>query len=302
MLLKAAILSCCVSLAIAQQLEVLAAHYGAGTTTIDVTDRVRALIRDNRLEVTAGVAALGSDPVPGVVKTLRVRYRYQGREQEASVPDSETLRLPEERFSINDLFSSKPIPVAAASAAAAGPPGSAGRLRIVLARYGAANKFADVRGRLAELVKDDRVSLVVTNQTMGGDPVVGKSKSLEVRYEFDGRPYQVTVAENKMLAIPEAAVAATAATLRPGAAIPPLGVPGGLRIFYARFGTGGTWVDVRERLRPLLQSDRLTVRVSAEAMGGDPQPGVAKSLHLIYEFRGRTFEKIAAEGETVVLP
>jgi hypothetical protein len=37
-------------------------------------------------------------------------------------------------------------------------------------------------------------------------------------------------------------------------------------------------------------------------MGADPAPGVAKTLRVLYEFKGRTFEKVASDGQALVLP
>jgi hypothetical protein len=87
---------------------------------------------------------------------------------------------------------------------------------------------------------------------------------------------------------------------RAGAKIAPIGAEGGLRIFYARFGTPDRMLDVRERLRGRLNGDRLDVRVSASDLGA--QSGGGQVLEVVYEFRGRTFTKVAREGETLSLP
>ncbi len=39
-------------------------------------------------------SAFGGDPVPNVVKTLKVRYRIDGREGEASFGENATIMLP----------------------------------------------------------------------------------------------------------------------------------------------------------------------------------------------------------------
>jgi Zn-dependent protease with chaperone function len=74
-------------------------------------------------------------------------------------------------------------------------------LRIVSARYGADNRFIDVRERMQSRVNDDRLDLRVTNSTMGGDPI-SQSKTLQMTYEWAGRVYDVTVQENQQLLIP----------------------------------------------------------------------------------------------------
>ena len=87
-----------------------------------------------------------------------------------------------------------------------------------------------------------------------------------------------------------------------GREITPIGRAGGLRIFYARYGVTGREIDVRERLRPLLQNDVLNAVVGVDSMGADPAVGTPKTLTVIYEFRGRTLEKAVADGQALVLP
>jgi hypothetical protein len=171
----------------------------------------------------------------------------------------------------------------------------------------------------------------VDNAAMGSDPAVGKDKSLDLTYEWNGYVYAVSAKEGRTVNLPDSgakrlgAMAAAPAGRGPdsdagraagnrgagsgptaspsaGREIPPIGTPGGLRIFYARYGAQGQEIDVRERLRPLLQDNTLNTTINAASMGGDPSPGVAKSVRVIYEFRGRTFEKIVADGQTLALP
>lgn len=59
----------------------------------DVTARLRAMVKDDRLSVGVGPAALG-DPAYGVVKTLSVDYSVAGRQASVSLREGETLRLP----------------------------------------------------------------------------------------------------------------------------------------------------------------------------------------------------------------
>jgi len=58
---------------------------------------------------------------------------------------------------------------------------------------------ADVTARLAALVKDDRLALDVTNESMGGDPIFGQVKSLRVTYRAGGQQAVKTAAENARL-------------------------------------------------------------------------------------------------------
>ena len=74
-------------------------------------------------------------------------------------------------------------------------------LQIITASYGAQDRFNDVRQRLQSRVQDNRLNLQVTNSSMGGDPI-SKPKTLQIRYAWAGRNYDVTVQENQWLTIP----------------------------------------------------------------------------------------------------
>jgi len=302
-----------------QPLEILSATYGAGGQTVDVTDRLRALVSNNSLVLTVDIPTLGSDPAPGTGKSLTVRYRLDGREGEMIARDFEQLRIPlsatapaapaapaapSSGFSIADLYGNKP-------ATAAGTPG----LRILSARWGADTRYADVRANLEQRVQNNALRVRATNQNMGSDPAVGEDKFLIVQYEWQNATWEAHVKENGTLNLPasnakqiaapvtsaQPASTATAAP-QPGASITPVGQAGGLRIFYARYGAdANNRVDVRERLRPYLQNDRLSLAVSRDTMGVDPG-GSPKILEVIYEYRGRTLLKEIPEGSTLTLP
>ena len=74
-------------------------------------------------------------------------------------------------------------------------------LQIVSARYGASNRFNDVRDRMQSRVQDNRLDVQVNNSSMGGDPI-SQAKTLQLRYQWDNRAYDVTVRENQRLLIP----------------------------------------------------------------------------------------------------
>ncbi len=75
-------------------------------------------------------------------------------------------------------------------------------LLIVSARYGAGNRFIDVRQRMQSGVEDGRLVLEVNNSTMGGDPFVDQLKTLEMTYQLGNRVYDVTVGEGQRLSVP----------------------------------------------------------------------------------------------------
>ena len=77
------------------KLNVVKATYGYGSQTRDVTSRLRAQVRDDRLELTVNKESMGSDPSPGHRKTLLVAYTVGGRsQQQTRVDEDDELRLP----------------------------------------------------------------------------------------------------------------------------------------------------------------------------------------------------------------
>jgi hypothetical protein len=76
-------------------LEIIDAHYGAGDEKNwwDVTDRIKRRVVDGRLSVPVIDDVFG-DPLPGVYKTLRIRYRFRGESRTADFAQYGTAELP----------------------------------------------------------------------------------------------------------------------------------------------------------------------------------------------------------------
>lgn len=66
---------------------------GQSQRQADVTDRLRRLVKDGRLEVPVGPQCLG-DPAYGVVKRLLVEYTTGGKAREVVLKEGEVLSLP----------------------------------------------------------------------------------------------------------------------------------------------------------------------------------------------------------------
>jgi hypothetical protein len=76
---------------------ILSATYGKGENPKDVTDIVKALINDAKGEQVSFPAEnekLGGDPLPDVVKELKIRYSYLGQEKSITIPEHETVTMP----------------------------------------------------------------------------------------------------------------------------------------------------------------------------------------------------------------
>ena len=76
------------------ELRITRAVYGAGNRTRDVTEQVRAQIRDGRLNIPVQNDTMGGDPARNRPKTLTVWYTLDGRSAQVTVNETDFLRLP----------------------------------------------------------------------------------------------------------------------------------------------------------------------------------------------------------------
>jgi hypothetical protein len=79
------------------KLEIIKAEYGSGSTQKDVTAIIRKQAGDLPLITLAAAsynANFGGDPLPGGVKQLKIKYRLNGKEGEASFAEDALIILP----------------------------------------------------------------------------------------------------------------------------------------------------------------------------------------------------------------
>jgi|GEM_PF-415210 len=171
-------------------LQILRGVYGAYNRSVDVTNRLNSEIRGGRLNLQVTNDTMGGDPAPGQRKTLTVQYRYNGRQSEVAVNEGNDLNLPD------------------------GNTASSG-LQILRGVYGAHNRSVDVTSRLNSEIRRGRLNLQVTNDTMGGDPAPGQSKTLRVQYRYNGRQSEVAVNEGDDLNLPDGTGTSGAYTIIP---------------------------------------------------------------------------------------
>ena len=93
-----------------ESLEILRASYGAQSTWIDVTAQVRSRATNNRLIPLDAFNNLAGDPLRRVVKTLKVKYRIDGKLGRASFNEYTT---PNPQKSSKRTKVILPIPVSA---------------------------------------------------------------------------------------------------------------------------------------------------------------------------------------------
>ena len=70
------------------------------------------------------------------------------------------------------------------------------------ASYGAGNRRRDVTNRLQSLVRNNRLDVLVNNNTMGGDPALGQPKNLQLTYEYQGQRRNTNMGEGGRLTVP----------------------------------------------------------------------------------------------------
>jgi hypothetical protein len=251
----------------------LRAEYGADTRWADVTARVRSLIQGDVLDIKVNDTNMGADPAVGQVKTLRLYVRDpRGQTQTLSYEEGQHIQV-------------QPLN----SGASPYPGGGGGYggygLQINQAQYGAGGRAIDVTSRLASLVRDNRLTLRVTDENMGGDPAEGKLKTLTVQYTYNGQPGQVEVSQKDVLELPSSRPSNT-----------------NLQILRAEYGINGAVWDVTARLNSRIQNNTLSLEVTDQNMGGDPAENHRKQLDVWYVFNGRQAHIVVNQKEMLNLP
>ncbi len=148
-------------------LQVLSAKYGANNTWMDVTDRIKSLVRGKSLTFTVEFWYTVGDQSPGTPKSLRLSYRLNGKQIDKEFP----------HLAVVTLGSGPPLPKDA-------PRG----LVITQALWGVADQWVDVTELVQKHVQDNRLKGVATAAWMGygGDPLRSVLKTLAIRYYYHG--------------------------------------------------------------------------------------------------------------------
>jgi hypothetical protein len=178
--------------------------------------------------------------------------------------------------------------------------------QIVRADYGFKNQRSDVTDILKDLIArggvDGRVA--VNNQTMGGDPAVGKDKSLRIfARNRRNEEREFSFNEGAFVDVRMFAVHRDDWDDRPsnpGGRYPD--DSNGLQIIRGFYGVQGRTANVTEQLRRRSRDGALTLLVSNNELGGDPVPGADKILIVIYRFRGQETAAAVREGNTLTIP
>jgi hypothetical protein len=183
--------------------------------------------------------------------------------------------------------------------------------QVVRADYGWRDQRTDVTRLLQDLLS--RVGLegrvAVNNQTMGGDPAIGRDKALRI-FARDGRGQEREFDFNEGSAVDARMFAARNRERdrdrdwgeRPNDDRGDRSDWRGVQIIRGFYGVKGRTANVTELLRKRVQEGGLNIGVSNAALGVDPAPGADKILIVVYRFRGEEQAAAVREGGTLTLP
>jgi hypothetical protein len=186
--------------------------------------------------------------------------------------------------------------------------------QLTRADYGFRDQRTDVTDILGDLISRGGVNgrVAVNNQTMGGDPAVGKDKSLRVfatnrknqEREFDYKEGSFIEANMFSVRHDDWGDRDRSANRNDR------GRDDrdrdrddrGLRIIRGFYGVQGRMVNVTYVLRDLAHNGVLAVNVNNRSMGGDPAIGEDKVLIVIYVSQGQEQAVAVREGNTLSIP
>ncbi len=178
--------------------------------------------------------------------------------------------------------------------------------RIQRADYGFKNQRNDVTDILTDLIERGGVNgrVVVNNQTMGGDPAVGKDKSLRIfarnrrNEEREFNYNEGAFVEARMFNV-----------RRDDWDDRPANYGNrdqddwnSLKIIRGYYGVQGRTVNVTDLIRSRVRDGVLSFVVTNSALGGDPAIGADKILIVVYRYQGRESATAVREGNTLTIP
>src|SRR6266404_1958442 len=180
--------------------------------------------------------------------------------------------------------------------------------QIQRADYGFRNQRNDVTDILKDLIGRGGVNgrVTVNNQTMGGDPAIGKDKSLRIfarNRRNEEREFNFREGSFVDVGMFEVRRDRDDWDDRGG------NYGGrdrddwnGVRIIRAYYGIQGRTINVTDLLRSRARAGGLNFVVTNSAFGGDPAVGADKYLIVSYRYQGREGATFVREGNTLTIP
>ena len=173
--------------ATAQSWQVMSADYGVSNNRMDVTNTVRRLVNGPDFRVNNTTMGGRSSP-------------WRRTRSCASMPATEAGKC--RTSSTRRDKPSTPGSLREAVIRVISRAMGIRNLNIVQASYGAGDRRKDVTSRLQSMVRNNRLSVLVNNSTMGGDPAFNQPKNLQVTYEYQGQRRNVNMGEGGRLTLP----------------------------------------------------------------------------------------------------
>jgi hypothetical protein len=178
--------------------------------------------------------------------------------------------------------------------------------QILRADYGFKNQRNDVTDILKDLIERGGVNgrVAVNNQTMGGDPAVGKDKSLRIfARNRKNEERQFDYNEGGFVEARMFNVRHDDWDDRPAN----YGNRdrddwNSLKIIRAYYGVQGRTVNVTEVLQSRIRDGVLSFVVTNSALRGDPAIGADKILIVVYRYQGKESATAVNEGNTLTIP
>jgi len=191
--------------------------------------------------------------------------------------------------------------------------------QIMRADYGSRAQRIDVTDILRDLISRGGVNgrVAVNNQTMGGDPAIGRDKSLRIfarSRRNEEREFDVNEGgflDARMFAVrnddwDERAPARDERSpddrSRDDRSRSDRGEARDLAIIRGFYGVQGRTANVTEQLRSMVREGALAVNVNNANFGGDPAIGADKVLIVIYRYRGQEQATAVREGNRLEIP
>jgi len=178
--------------------------------------------------------------------------------------------------------------------------------QILRAEYGFKNQRNDVTDILKDLIERGGVNgrVAVNNQTMGGDPAVGKDKSLRIfarnrrneerQFDFNEGGFVEARMFNVRHDDWDDRPANYGNRDRDDW--------NSLKIIRAYYGVQGRTVNVTEVLQSRIRDGVLSFVVTNSALRGDPAIGADKILIVVYRYQGKESATAVNEGNTLTIP
>jgi len=178
--------------------------------------------------------------------------------------------------------------------------------QILRADYGFKNQRNDVTDILKDLVERGGVNgrVAVNNQTMGGDPAVGKDKALRIfarNRKNEERQFDYNeggFVEARMFNVRHEDWDDRPANYGDR----DRDDRNSLKIIRAYYGVQGRTVNVTEVLQSRIRDGVLSFVVTNSALRGDPAIGADKILIVVYRYQGKESATAVNEGNTLTIP